>query len=194
MPMALLCRGDLIYDRYDDTYVPNENWNDHAKLIRTTFHRRLQTRFSVQLARLIKKFHPSAVSLNDEATAFMMDSTNESIDALQTELRLLTANIVGATVYRNDKWVFAFPSTLGKGNVMRALLKACTLTSDTVLTIGDSETDLDMLDGSVSTHVGCPGNAIPRVKDVVLSAGGYVAGQEGPRGTLEVIRQYIHHP
>jgi hypothetical protein len=47
-----------------------------------------------------------------------------------------------------------------------------------------------MLDGAFAAMPACPANAIPKVKEAVRSAGGYVASREHGTGVHEALKHF----
>ena len=77
-----------------------------------------------------------------------------------------------------------------KGSSLAELSRLLDMPTAEILAVGDHENDLPMLHGGVAAMVACPSNAHPRVKAMVLSAGGHVSSLEAGEGTAEAIHLY----
>jgi hydroxymethylpyrimidine pyrophosphatase-like HAD family hydrolase len=60
-----------------------------------------------------------------------------------------------------------------------------------LVVIGDSDNDIPMLVRSAVTHVACPANATPAVKELVEKRSGYVAKERYGLGTLEALGHLV---
>jgi hydroxymethylpyrimidine pyrophosphatase-like HAD family hydrolase len=94
------------------------------------------------------------------------------------------------SVTRNDCCFNILPYITGKGNTLLSYARYAGLHREEILAVGDHLNDLSMLDGSSAGRVGCPSDAVPEVRDAVRRAGGGVASQPGPLGTVAIIRRY----
>jgi hydroxymethylpyrimidine pyrophosphatase-like HAD family hydrolase len=74
---------------------------------------------------------------------------------------------------------------------LKAVMQRMQLRPSEVLAVGDQFNDLTMLDGRSALHVGCPRDAQPEVCTLVRRAGGVVASEPGPAGTVQVLRCFI---
>lgn len=190
-PAAILSSESLIYVRGKDAYAPMDDWNRRAEERLRAFHGGFRAEFETELGALVGRYQPKEIYYRDDATVYCMNGTEEAKAAFVRGLAALADTRPETTVLRNGDWVAIMPEQLGKGNVLRAYLDYRGLEAGNVLTIGDHDNDISMLNGSVSDHVGCPGDAFPDVRQTVLAAGGCVAAEHGPLGTLEVLHHYL---
>jgi len=79
---------------------------------------------------------------------------------------------------------------LGKGTALNHLANILNFHSAEVLAIGDSANDLDMLNGRLGFSSAVVANAEPKVKEVVLKSGGYVASKTCGEGLVEIIKEF----
>ena len=79
----------------------------------------------------------------------------------------------------------------GKGKTLNKLLQLLKISPTSVLCIGDSHNDLEMLDGRYGFQSGCPANAEEVVKKAVLKNKGYIAQEKYGRGVIEIIERLL---
>ncbi len=189
-PAALICREGLIYNRVNQHYEPVEPWNTRARESMRRLHGDLQADQRDVLRDLVQRYEPHEAHFHRDATVFLMGGREADTARLVAELDGLATRVPGGMVLRNGEWIAILPRHLGKGNTLRTYLEMNNLSGRHVLAIGDHGNDISMLDGSVSRLVGCPGDAHPAVIETVSRAGGYVAREAGPLGTLDVLCRF----
>ncbi len=190
-PAAILSPESLIYVRRDNGYAPMDDWQRQAEARLRALHGGFRAEFEEDLAALVVRHQPKEIYYRDDATVYCMTGSEDDKVAFVRALTELADTRPDTTVLRNGDWVAIMPEQLGKGNVLRAYLDYRGLTTGNVLAIGDHDNDISMLNGSVSDHVGCPGDAFPDVRRTVLAAGGCVAAESGALGTVEVLHHYL---
>lgn len=191
MPDALICGESYIYDRCGETYEAQEPWNSEAKAIQTAFHARVQDVLRPRLAEFEPYVPAEKTYLTDMGSYFFLE---EGCPAYQQVAEMFSEVIEEAgdgLLVRNGPWLFAQPYALNKGNALRAFMDRKQLPAHETLAVGDHENDLSMLDGTSAAKMGCPGSAIPLVRELVSSKNGYVSPHEGPLGTLDVLCHYL---
>lgn len=189
LPNALLCMESLIYEREGGTIRALEPWNSEM----TATLRDLQEQVSLRIGPrvdAIRDRYTDDIYLNELYSAFNVPDVNDLPLALERELKEWLDGVPGAHVTRNGCWVAVISTRAGKGNVLTAFGRRAGFTREEILAVGDHMNDLPMLDGKHAAYVGCPGNAVFEVKDAVRGAGGLVASEHGPLGTVEVIRAF----
>ncbi|MEP7014912.1 MAG: HAD-IIB family hydrolase [Verrucomicrobiota bacterium] len=77
-----------------------------------------------------------------------------------------------------------------KGAALAELARLIEIPRENIFAAGDHHNDISMLDGKFAAMPGCPANAIPEVKEVVRSAGGYVAKREHGAGVYEALKHF----
>src|SRR6476659_6361758 len=77
-----------------------------------------------------------------------------------------------------------------KGAALAALSRLLGIPRDHIFAAGDHHNDLSMLDGRFAAYPACPANAILEVKEVVESAGGYVARKNHGAGVHEALLHF----
>ncbi len=190
LPAALLCSESLIFERRNGDYAPSEPWNSSALQLQSRLHEKVQSVIRPRLADWAARFQPDEY-IGSGYTVFNVVDEGDRPLGLASEVEAALCDVPEVMVTRNGGWVAILPTQLGKGNVLRGYLDRAGIRHDRALAVGDHFNDLNMLDGSVTPHVGCPGSAVGEVVRTVRNAGGYVARAEGPEGTVEVIRYYL---
>lgn len=191
MPEALICGESFIYERSETEYLPLEPWNSEAKVIQKTFHRNVQRVLRSRLTEFARYVDAEKTFLTDMGTYFFVDQEKEEHAVVARMLDGVIREAGGGLLVKNGPWLFAQPDALNKGCALHRFLEHRGIPSDEVLAVGDHENDLSMLDGLTAGKTGCPASAIPEVRRLVLSSGGYVSDLDGPLGTLDVLRHYL---
>ena len=191
MPVALMCSESVIYERVDTGYVSFEPWNTRVQDDLRRLHREVQSLLDPRMESIVSRYGSCPYYIGENYTAFNVLADPDLPMALHRELEDLLKPVQGCVVTRNGGWVAIITEQAGKGNVLREYMTRRGFAPNEVLAVGDQYNDLSMLDGSAAALVGCPGDAIVDVVDVVRNAGGIVAESPGPEGTLEVIRAYV---
>jgi hydroxymethylpyrimidine pyrophosphatase-like HAD family hydrolase len=190
LPAALLCSESLIFERRNGGYAPSEPWNSSALDLQGRLHEQVQAVIRPRLPDWGARFQPDQY-IGAGYTVFNVVDAEDRPLRLAGEVEAALRGVRDVMVTRNGGWVAVLPTQLGKGNVLRGYLDRAGIAHHRALAVGDHFNDLNMLDGSVTPHVGCPGSAVGDVVRAVSEAGGYVARAEGPEGTVEVIRHYL---
>ncbi len=192
-PAAIISNESYIHLRNGDDYKPWSEWNGQATEWARAVNRELQQSRREDLEALIDRHAPEGVYLREDGTVFKVNGVPEEREAFILDLQRLLESVPHADLINNGEWVVVIHKRLGKGNALRAWLMHAQVDADCVLAVGDHGNDLSMLDGTVTPHVACPGNAYPAVLEAVRRAGGYVAGTDGPEGTVEAFRHFFDH-
>jgi len=191
LPDALICSESLVYVRNNGQYSPLEPWNSKAHDDLRACHARVQKQLDGQLTYIQRTYQPISTMIGDLFTAFFVHDKDGLPIKLFQDLNRFLKNLEGVMLTRNGGWVAVMHEALGKGHALKAYARHIDLPSDHILAIGDQYNDLPMLILDVARHVGCPGDAIPEVRQAVRKAGGWVAEASGPVGTIEVIKNLI---
>jgi len=190
-PAAICHHECFIHVRDGDTYAPLEAWNRQALCWLEAIDVQVQAPpFRDKLDELIHTFSPT-VYRREKVNIFHLPGPDDERLPFVHALNAALQDIPFAATVCNGEWITINDARLGKGNVLKAYLEYRELHPSCVLAAGDHENDLSMLDGGVTPHVACPGNAYPPVREAVKRAGGYVASAHGPEGTLEAFGFYL---
>jgi HAD superfamily hydrolase (TIGR01484 family) len=79
----------------------------------------------------------------------------------------------------------------GKGKTLNKALEILKILPTSVLCIGDSYNDLEMLDGKYGFKSACPNNAEKIIKETIAKNNGYVARYSYGKGVTEIIEKLI---
>lgn len=191
MPVAIMACESLMYLRSSGSYHPFEPWNSQVRRQLRDFHSRLQSVMAPHLPSLIAQYRPDHLYVNEEATAFCIPEKDDGPGRFHRELQLFVDRLPDGMISRNGGWVAALPAGLGKGKLLQTFMEDAGYSPENVLAVGDHLNDVCMLDGSSARHVGCPADSMPQVVGAVRRAGGFVARQGGPPGTVEVLRHFL---
>jgi len=190
-PVAICHHECFIHVREGGAYAPLEAWNGQALRWLAELDAQVQAKpFRDRLDVLIRRYAPE-VYRRESVNVFHLPGPDEERLPFVQDLNALLSAIPFAATVCNGEWITINDARLGKGNVLKAYLEYRELHPACVLAAGDHENDLSMLDGRVTPHVACPGNAYPSVREAVQRAGGYVASAHGPEGTLEAFGFYL---
>ncbi len=192
MPEALMCGESFLYLRENGGYVSHGPWNERAVETLAAFHREVRLRYTPDLHEIAMRYDAEKMLFDDSVTAYLIPSADQDLlNACLAELHAVVKDLPHAFATRNGGWVFVGHREFGKGRVLDAYLRERGYAPAEAVAVGDNLNDLDMLDGSICEHVGCPGNSLPEVIAVVQRAGGRVSQESGPAGTLEVLHHYL---
>jgi hydroxymethylpyrimidine pyrophosphatase-like HAD family hydrolase len=191
LPAAYICCESMVYLVLNDDVVSLEPWNTQARQNLLDCHARVQKHLGARLDQIEINYKPLITAVGDLMTSYLLDQKGEGVFALYRELESSLAHMEDVNIIRNGGWVAVNHRDLGKGNALKAYAGHAGVPLAQVLAIGDHHNDLTMLRGDTAAHVGCPGDAIPEVRDAVKKAGGMVGSLAGPAGTAEVIRMHV---
>jgi len=190
-PDAFICSESVVFWRSGNTYESLEPWNQNAHACLRAFHRNAQARLESKLESIQKTYAPAAVMTGELYTAFLLRDHGPATLRLAGDIERYLEGLDEVMITRNGGWVAVMHQSLGKGNALKAYARHIGLPADHILAIGDHHNDLPMLDREIARHVGCPGDAIPEVQQAVRRAGGIIADEAGPVGTVNVIHSLV---
>lgn len=191
-PDAVIACESLVFLRDGEDYIPLDAWNQLAFKGLKTLHQIVHEELEPYRGQIEELYRPQLVVWEDYATAFLVENVNDRPRLLFNDLMDWLRNVPTAMLSMNGGWVAVMLRGLGKGNALRAWAEVCDLSPRSLMAIGDHFNDLTMLGGRVAHYVGCPGDAIPEVRQTVARHGGWVADQPGPLGTVEIIRKALN--
>lgn len=171
----------------------HRSWNETSKELMLAVHAAFQAVLAPRLVGFMEKYTPLEAHIHPDGTSFLIPSDPEPglPQACYEELLALSGQADGSTVIRNGGWVAVLPESLGKGVVLREVMRKLSLSPEEVLAVGDHLNDRCMLDGSSAGLVGCPGNAFPEIQQVVRAAGGKVSDRPAGEGTAEILKAFF---
>jgi hypothetical protein len=117
-------------------------------------------------------------------------SSEQEMDKICLFLEEERRRVPGFAYMRNTIWVRFCHEAYSKGTALGELARLTGISRDEIFAAGDHYNDLPMLDGSCAKWVTCPSNAVPAVKEVVRSAGGYLARGRCSTGVVEALEHF----
>jgi hydroxymethylpyrimidine pyrophosphatase-like HAD family hydrolase len=190
-PDALVCSESLVYLRDGTDFLPLEPWNSDAFRHLEELHQHVQARLEPVRNALETRYQPRLAYVGPAFTAYMLKDVDGLPEQFAAELEALLHGVPNWMLTRNGGWVAVLHVNLGKGNALTAYATHRGLPARHILAVGDQLNDLNMLEGDAAHHVGCPGNALPEVQDVVRKKAGYIATAPAPEGTLAVLKHFL---
>jgi hydroxymethylpyrimidine pyrophosphatase-like HAD family hydrolase len=187
-PSAILHGECFIHLMDNGRYVPLDDWNARAEADMRAVQRILQDDCREELDRIVDAHAPAQARFLEMATVFQLGGGEARQHAFIVDLLALLASVPEAQLIQNGEWISILHQNVGKGHLLRAYMAHRRISPRLAAAMGDHANDISMLDGSVTPHVACPGDAYGPTKDAVRAAGGYVAQADGPEGTLDAIR------
>ncbi|MBM4045884.1 MAG: HAD family phosphatase [Planctomycetes bacterium] len=134
-----------------------------------------------------KRVPPEVETARKVAVAFF-----ETVAGAEAALGWLRGEIAqrGAPLQagRNVHVIGVGPDALGKGITLRRLIERLGVEPSSVLAIGDTQNDEDMLDGGYGYQCGTTANAEEAIKALVRGRGGPIASLPYGRGVLEILK------
>jgi hypothetical protein len=116
--------------------------------------------------------------------------TNAEMDRLCAFLDQIRQRLPLFNYQRNTIYVRFCHHAYSKGTALAELARHLDLQPSQIFAAGDHFNDLPMLDGKFAAHVACPGNSCDEVKQLVRTAGGYIAHGEASAGVVEALRHF----
>lgn len=196
-PHFLITNESQIYFLHGNFYESLESWNSMVRdkwiqLLPLARQILLEELEKLQKSSIKAKRHISdeiAKSRNmidlwfdhvEDARAFEKNLSNR----LKTENEELCCN-------RNYCLVQILYYRTGKGNTVARLAEHLGLQPENVLVVGDSDNDINMLDGHLGFLSATVSNADPAVKECVAKCGGYVVSQPVSKGFIEIVKKLV---
>ncbi len=118
------------------------------------------------------------------------DEMSEICDAIE-QRRLQCPDLA---YHRNSVYLRFSHAHYSKGSALREVQRLLRLSPARCLAAGDNYNDLSMLNAQCAAMLAAPSNALPQVKQQVLSHGGYVASAEASLGMIEALRHFFYKP
>lgn len=190
-PVALICTESVVFVRNGNDYEPLEPWNRQAHERLRACNARAQERLKPKLDYINKEYNPKLSAIGDMFTAFLLHEKEGAPVSLHQDLDRFLAGLDEVMLSRNGGWVAVNHRDLGKGNALLAYARHAGISPADILAVGDHHNDLPMLLPEIAGYLGCPGDAIPEVRQAIRDAKGIVAKNPGPAGTAEIIRSLL---
>jgi len=95
----------------------------------------------------------------------------------------------GLITIRSGTRIDVMPKAGGKGNALNFILEKLGIPTESSVALGDDYNDLNML--SAAHIIACPGNAIPKVKELVERRRGYISPYSEHQGTVDMLQTIL---
>jgi len=194
-PQGLITEEREIYLLRDKGYVPFKKWNTRVTKIERDILP-MASDFLAQCENLlrIKGYTPKRCPNEEKKRGFVgviFPNLEEAKNAERSIAILLKDTFLPLKVVRNERGVGLRHHDTGKGITLRKLCEFLDIPSKSVLAIGNSTNDEDMLDGRFNFFPAAPANAEEQVKKTVLRAGGYVSKASYTSGVADIIESLL---
>lgn len=190
-PLAILSMQRFIYIKdMEGKFEPHHQWNDLQLKIHESIWRELSPNFGLWNTIINQLFTVRECLINDEVFSFRVPL--EQITELWGVMEELISPWPDVTISGNTDWTYIVCAAFSKANLLEELAKTINIDAQSIITVGDGNNDIPMLNGSITNLVGCPSNACSKVKDAILQANGFIASAPLASGTMEVIRYYLN--
>lgn len=191
-PDFMVMEDARIYRRVGRHYLPFLFWNGAISWRRRRQLRRWKRRVQELVAETRVQFPDAQDLALDKVVDYWFRFATEDA-ACRTEAKL-NANFATHPDFFVFRWgleVCIVPSAGTKGEAVARLGHTLRIAAEQILTVGDGQNDIPMLDGSCAGQVGCVANAHPDVQAAVLRAGGWVATGEAIAGVNEIVARLL---
>lgn len=187
---AVVREREIYFPGQFGRWLPHEQWNKSC----SKEHKRLFKKSKRVLAKM-KKFVETEtngkwVSVEGDPAGIVAASDEE----MERNIKFLETlpEVPNLTYERNSIYLRFTHAGYRKGTGLLECSSRWGVEKSHILAVGDNFNDLSMLDPFVSGACGCPGNAVPEVKEFVVQRGGKVATKEGSLGVMEVLGHYFN--
>ncbi len=189
---------DLLIVREREIFQPTQfgrwvdlgDWNkkgekDHKKLFKK----------SARALKKLKKFvtqetQAEWIESKDEPAGIIAKSLAEMAH-IASHIDAVCAGISDLSYERNSIYLRFSHGKYNKGSALQQVQSLSSVGVENTFAIGDGHNDLTMLHPSVASHLACPANAIPDVKDIVSASGGHVSQMNASHGALDALRTFF---
>ena len=155
-------------------YAPVEDWNRACATDHATLFAQVQPRVPELMDWVNARF--SAMVYADAYSPFcLIADNNGDADVIYERLIQFSGEVPHLTVVRNDVYARFSHDGYNKGTALAEVTRRLGFTKDQVFAAGDHLNDLPMLSVQHARWLVAPGNAVNRVKEVVLQQNGFVS-------------------
>lgn len=179
-----------IYCREDGQYVGVEEWNNQC----TVAHQKLFARVRLDLPELIEwvKARFEATIYEDPFSPFCLIARSPAdAEAIHDYLDAYCPRVPHLTVVRNDVYARFSHSAYNKGTALSEIARRLGVKREQIAAAGDHLNDLPMLSKQHAEWLIAPANAIPKVKEAVLGAEGFVSCEAHGHGVAAGLERVL---
>ncbi len=179
-----------IYRHDGVRYVPVEPWNTACHRDHEQLFARVRPEVAALMDWVNERF--KATVYGDAWSPFcLIAGNNVDADVIHARLDEFCRRFPELTVVRNDVYARFSHVNYNKGTALAELTRLLGLTSAEVLAAGDHLNDLPMLKTQFARYLVTPANAIPKVKEVVKTQGGFVSNLNCGHGVAEGLENHL---
>ena len=181
---------EIYYQNQHNRWVDFGDWNKrcekaHAKLLRT--HKRFFGRVRDYL-----NLHTAAEFVeNEEEPAGIVAHDEPEMGRICAFLDEHRKELPELAYERNTIYLRFAHRDYNKGSALAELARLLEVPANDTFAAGDNHNDLSMLCGSNAHMVACPANAVPKVREQVRAAGGFVASGVAAEGMSQALDHYF---
>ncbi|MBL9140068.1 MAG: HAD family phosphatase [Verrucomicrobiales bacterium] len=189
-PDALVLVEREIYVRQDAHYLALASWNNAC----AKDHKELFARVASDLESLVDTLQSRhrATFYADAFSPLCVLAENQAVaSAIHLELETYAKTVPKLTVVRNDVYIRFAHAGYNKGLALSEIARRLKIRTSETLAAGDHFNDLPMLDRERAHWLVAPANAIPEVKQRVLSFDGYVSSRPHGEGVAQGIEFFL---
>lgn len=188
-PDAIMSAQRFIHVRSgSDGYDPMQRWNDSRMEMHRALWQDISPFFDDWQRGIEADFTICESVVNDLVFAYRVPAGQNP--ALRRRMLDHIRTWPNAQLSGNHEWSFILHADFSKAGLLEHYCAVRGIGTEKILAVGDGFNDISMLDAALTARTGCPADASPEVIAAVRACGGYVAGSNGPEGTIEVIRYY----
>lgn len=189
-PDFVVCVEREIYRHDQARYVPWGDWNERC----TADHARLFRRIAPDLPRLtawiVERF-PAEIYADPWSPFCLLARSNGDADRIHEFLAEYCRSVPDLAVVRNDVYSRFSHVRYSKGTALAEIARRLGVPREGIVAAGDHFNDLPMLSLEVAGRLIAPANAVPAVKETVLTQGGRVADRPAGAGVEAVLREWF---
>ncbi len=179
-----------IHRHHESQYVALEPWNNTCTRVQKEIFNRVREDLPKIVGWINSRFH--ARIYEDPYSPFCLITGNTAdMNAIHEYLNEYCRSVPNLAVVRNDVYARFSHDAYNKGTALGELTRQLGLQSSDVFAAGDHLNDLPMLKTQYAKYVAAPANAVPEVKELVRSEGGYVSERSHGYGVADAIKHYL---
>jgi len=179
-----------IYQLDGSHYSGLTRWNRQCELA----HSELFAQVRADLPRLVNwisgRFKASLYE-DDYSPFCLIADSPENANAIQDYMEEYCRTVPNLAFVRNDVYARLSHTAFNKGTALQEIGRQLGVPASHTFAAGDHLNDLPMLTGQVARCIAAPDNAVPQVKDVVRSQGGYVSHQPWGHGVARALEFFL---
>jgi hydroxymethylpyrimidine pyrophosphatase-like HAD family hydrolase len=179
-----------IYALEGARYEPCPEWNNACHQAHAALFNRVREDVPRLMQWVSQRFRATLYEDDFSPFCLIADSVPDA-DVIQRFLEEYCAEVPDLTVVRNDIYARFSHVAFNKGTALAEIARQLGVTARYVFAAGDHYNDLPMLSGQYAQQVAAPHNAMPSVKELVLSQGGYVSHQPWGHGVARALEHFL---